>query len=147
MALTTKHISAATCHVNNLDKLIPQINRSLSEKHNPTGPVISSLVNQVMSAIDSVDKIIHKLEDASDNIVVNLDIIQDFEDIQGFDPQEFSEEIKYTRNSIRFKIETRQGYFLTRKIQMENAQALILLTQSKIEKCASATSSRNSSPQ
>ena len=51
----------------------------MSEKHNPTGPVISSLVNQVMSAIDSVDKITHKLEDASDNINVNLDIIQDFE--------------------------------------------------------------------
>ena len=42
MALTTKHISAATYCVNNLDKLIPQINRSLSEKHNPTGPIITS---------------------------------------------------------------------------------------------------------
>ena len=34
-----------------------------------------------------------------------------------------------------------------RKIQMENAQSLILLTQAKLEKSASSTSSRNSSPQ
>ena len=52
-----------------------------------------------------MNKITHKLEDASDNINVNLDIIQDFEDIQGFDSQEFSEDINYMRNSVRFKIE------------------------------------------
>ena len=51
------------------------------------------------------------------------------------------------RNSVRFKIEKLQGDFLTHKIQMENAQALILLTQSKLEKSTSGTSSRNSSPQ
>ena len=50
IALTTKNISAANYCINSRDKLIPQINRSLSEKNNPTGPVIQSLVNQVMSA-------------------------------------------------------------------------------------------------
>ena len=76
LGLTTKHISAASYRVKKLDELIPQINRSLAEKHNPSGPVVTSLVNQVMSAIDSVDAITHKLEESSDNINVNLDIIE-----------------------------------------------------------------------
>ena len=45
IGLTTKHISAASYRVKKLDELIPQINRSLAEKHNPSGPVITSLVN------------------------------------------------------------------------------------------------------
>ena len=109
IGLTTKHISAASYRVKKLDELIPQINRSLAEKHNPSGPVITSLVNQVMSAIDSVDSITQKLEEASDNINVNLDIIQDFEDLQGFGPREFSEDINYLRNSVKFKIDNLQG--------------------------------------
>ena len=144
LGLTTKHISAASYRVKKLDELIPQINRSLAEKHNPSGPVVTSLVNQVMSAIDSVDAITHKLEEASDNINVNLDIIENFEDLDGFDPREFSEDISYLRNSVKFKIDNLQGDFLTRKIQMENAQSLILLTQSKLEKSTSGTSSYGS---
>ena len=59
----------------------------MAEKHNPSGPVVTSLVNQVMSAIDSVDAITHKLEESSDNINVNLNIIVNFENLDGFNPQ------------------------------------------------------------
>ena len=98
--------------------------------------MVTSLVNQVMSAIDSVDAITHKLEESSDNINV---IIRYFEDLDHFDPHEYSEDISYLRNSVKFKIDNLQGDFLTRKIQMENAQSLILLTQAKLEKSASGT--------
>ena len=57
IALTTKNISAANYRISSLDKLIPQVNRSLSEKNNPKGPVIQSLVNQIMSTVESVDQI------------------------------------------------------------------------------------------
>ena len=78
LGLVNKHISSASYRVRKLDKLIPQINKSLAQKHNPSGPVVTSFVNQVMSAIDAIDTIAHKLEEASDNINVNLDLIENF---------------------------------------------------------------------
>ena len=72
LELVNKHISSASYQVRKLDKLIPQINTSLAQKHNPSGPVVTSFVNQVMSAIDAKDTIANKLEEASDNININL---------------------------------------------------------------------------
>ena len=100
-----------------------------------------------MSAIDTIDAIAHKLEEASDNINVNLDLTENFQDLDGFDPREYQEDISYLRRSVKYKIDNLQEDFLTRKIQMENAQSLILLTQAKLEKSDSRSLSRNSSPQ
>ena len=132
-------------HVRKLDELIPQINKSLAQKHNPSGPVVTSFVNQVMSAIDAIDAIAQKLEESSDNINVNLNLIQNFEDLDGFDPCEYEEDINYFRKSVKFKMDNLQGDFLTQKIKMENAQSLILMAHAKLEKSASNASSRNSS--
>ena len=129
IALTTKNISAANYRISSLDKLIPQVNRSLSEKNNPKGPVIQSLVNQIMSTVESVDQIIYKLEESSVNINVNLDIIKDFQEIDGFDPDDFSDDIQYTRRNIKYKLEKLQSEFLICKTEIENAQALKVLTQ------------------
>ena len=78
VALTTRNIAAANYRISSLDKMIPQVNRSLSEKNNPKGPIIKSLVNQILSTVESVDQIISKLEDSSVNVNVNLDIFKGF---------------------------------------------------------------------
>ena len=65
LGLVNKHISGASYRVRKLDELIPQINKSLAEKHNPSGPVVTSFVSQVMNAIDAIDAIANKLEEAS----------------------------------------------------------------------------------
>ena len=83
---------------------------------------MTSFVNQVISAIDAIDAIAHELKESSDNINVNLDLIQNFEDLDRFDPQEYKEDINYFRKSVKFKMDSLQGGFLTQKIQMENAQ-------------------------
>ena len=41
LGLIDKHISSASYHVKNFDELIPQINKSLAQKHNPSGPVVT----------------------------------------------------------------------------------------------------------
>ena len=76
VAVTTRNIAAANYRISSLDKMIPQVNRSLSEKNNPKGPIIQSLVNQILSTVESVDQIISKLEESSVNVNVNLDIIR-----------------------------------------------------------------------
>ena len=79
VAVTTKNIVAANYRISSLDKMIPQVNRSLLEKNNLKGPIIQSLVNQILSTVESVDQIISKLEESSVNVNVNLDIIKDFD--------------------------------------------------------------------
>ena len=146
VAVTTKNIVAANYRISSLDKMIPQVNRSLLEKNNLKGPIIQSLVNQILSTVESVDQIISKLEESSVNVNVNLDIIKDFEEIDGFNPNDFTEDIEYTRRNLKYKIEKLQNEFLVRKTEIENAQALIALTESRMQKSTSLSSSRNSSP-
>ena len=50
------------------------------------------------------------------------------------------------RSNIKYKLEKLQSEFLIRKTDFRNAQALIMLTQSRMEKSTSVSSSRNSSP-
>ena len=96
--------------------------------------------------MESIDQIIYKLEESSVNINVNLDIIKDFQEIDGFDPDDFSDDIQYTRRNIKYKLEKLQNKFLICKTEIENAQALIVLTESRMQKSTSVSSSRNSSP-
>merc|ERR1711954_30874 len=78
-----KNISSATYRVNKMDELIPKINQSLPQQHHPGGPVVTSYVNQVMSAISTIELIAEKVEESSDAININLDLIQNMEDLQG----------------------------------------------------------------
>ena len=126
--------------------MIPQVNRSLSEKHNPKEPIIQSLINQILSIAQSVVEIMAKLEESSVNVNVNLDILKDFGELDNFNPDDFTEDIEYTRRSLRYKIEKLQKEFLIRKTEIENSQALIALTESRMQKSSSVSSSRNSSP-
>ena len=146
VAITTKNIGAANYRIGSLDKMIPQVNRSLLEKNNPKGPIIQSLINQILSTVQSVDEIISKLEESSVNVNVNLDIIKDFGEMDNFNPDDFTEDIQYTKRSLRYKIEKLQKEFLIRKTEIENSQALIALTESRMQKSNSVSSSRNSSP-
>ena len=99
-----------------------------------------------MSAISTIELIAQKVEESSDSININLDLIQNTEDLQGFDPVDYEEDITYFRRNIAFKMDSLQSEFLTCKIALENAQSLISMAKAKMEKSASTSSSRNSSP-
>ena len=58
--------------------MVPQVSRALSEKHNPKGPRVQSLVNQILSVVKGVDDILSKLEEANINVNVTLDILKDY---------------------------------------------------------------------
>ena len=47
-----------------------------------------------------------KVEDNSDSISINLDLIQNTEDLQGFDPDDYEEDITYFRRNIAFKMDS-----------------------------------------
>ena len=87
LGLIKKHISSASYHVKKMDELIPKINQSLAQQHHPSGPVVTSYVNQVMSAIDAIEAIAQKVEESCDTININLDFIQNTEDLDGIDPR------------------------------------------------------------
>ena len=53
----------ANYRLTSLDKMIPQVSRALSEKHNPKGPIVQSLVNQILSVVKGVDDILSQLEE------------------------------------------------------------------------------------
>ena len=93
LGLIKKHISSASYPVKKRDELIPKINQSLAQQHHPSGPVVTSFVNQVMSAIDAIDAIAQKLEESSDNINENLNFTQNFKESDRFDPPEYKEDI------------------------------------------------------
>ena len=84
-----KNISSASYRVKKMDELIPKINQSLSQQHHPGGPVVSSYVNQCMSAISTIKLIAQKVEESSDSMNINLDLIQNTEDLQGFYPNDY----------------------------------------------------------
>ena len=98
-----------------------------------------------MTAISTIELIAQKVEECSDAININLDLILNTEDLEGFDPLDYKEDITYFRRNISFKMDSLQSEFLTRKIQLENAQSLISMAKAKMEKSASTSLSRNSS--
>ena len=61
-----KNISSATYRVKKLDEIIPKINVSLSQQHHPGGAIVSSYVNQCLSAISTIEQIAQKVEEISD---------------------------------------------------------------------------------
>ena len=69
-----------------------------------------------MSAISAIESIAQKVEESSDSINTNLDLIQNTEDLEGFDPLEYKEDITYFRRNISFKMDNLQSEFLTHKI-------------------------------
>ena len=75
---STKIIQNAKYCLTSIDKLVPQISRALSERNNPKGPVVQSLVNQTLSLIKGVDDIVSKLEDSYISVKVTLDIVQGY---------------------------------------------------------------------
>ena len=54
---------------------------------------------------------------------------------------EIGEDIEYTRRNLTYKIEKLQNKFLVRKTEIENEQALISLTESRMQKSSSLSSS------
>ena len=126
--------------------MIPQVNWSLSEKHNPKEPIIQSLINQILSVVQSVDEIIAKLEESNVNVNVTLDILKDYGEHENFNPDDFADDIDYTRRSLRYEIDKLQSEFIIRKTEIENCQSLIALTESRMQKLSSVSSSWNSSP-
>ena len=108
--------------------------------------MVSSYVNQCLSTITSIEQIAQKVEDNSDSISINLDLIKNTEDSQEFNPQDYEEDITYIRRNTAFKMESLQSEFLARKIALDNAQSLISIAKTKLEKAASTNLSRSSSP-
>ena len=75
-----------------------------------------------------------------------MDLIQNTEDLQGFDPDDYEDDIRYINRNTSFKMDSLQSEFITCKIALDNAQSLISMAKAKLEKSASTNSSRNSSP-
>ena len=125
--------------------MVPQVSRALSEKHNPKGPIVQSLVNQILSVVKGVDDILSKLEEANINVNVTLDILKDYGESDQFNPAHFSDDIEYTQKNLWYKIDKLQTEFTIRKHEIENCQSLISITESRIQQTESV-SSRNSSP-
>ena len=77
--------------------MVPQVSRALSEKHNLKGPIVQSLLNQILSVVQAVDDILAKLEEANINVNVTLDLLKDYGESDSFNPTHFSNDIEYTR--------------------------------------------------
>ena len=88
-----------------------QISRALSEKNNPKGPIVQSLVNQTLSIIKGVDEIVSKLEDAYITVNVALDILQDYGVSDQFNPAHFKDDIDHTRKNLWYKNDKLQTEF------------------------------------
>ena len=84
-----------------------------------------------------------KVEDNSDSISINLDLIQNMEDLQGFDPDDYEEDITYFRRNIAFEMDSLQSEFLTCKIALENAQSLISMATNTKSMLSSANKFEN----
>ena len=136
----------ANYRLTSIDKLVPQISRALSQKNNPKGPVVQSLVNQTLSIIKGVDEIVSKLEEAYITVNVTLDILQGYEVSDLFNPANYKDDIDHTCKNLRYKIEKLNTEFTIKKQEVENIQALISMTEARIREAESASSSLNSSP-
>ena len=64
--------------------MVPQVSQSLLEQHNPKGPIIQSLINQILSVVQAVDDIIAKLDESNINVNVTLDILKDYGESENF---------------------------------------------------------------
>ena len=124
---------------------MPQISRALSDKNNPKGPVVQSLVNQTLSIIKGTDEIVSKLEEASITVNVTLDILQDYGVSDQFNPAHYKDDIDHTRKNLQYKIDKMQREFTIKKQEIENLQSLISMTEARLKETESV-SSRNSSP-
>ena len=71
-----KNIASASYRVKKMDELIPKINQSLSQQHHPGGSVVTSYVKQILRKISTIESIAQKVEESSDAININLDLIQ-----------------------------------------------------------------------
>merc|ERR1711954_363099 len=96
--------------------------------------------------IKGVDDIVSKLEDSYISVNVTLDTLQAYKVSELFNPANFKEDINHTRKSLRFKINKLNSEFIIKEQEIENLQALITMTETRIREAESASSSRNSSP-
>merc|ERR1711954_283385 len=96
--------------------------------------------------IKGVDDIVSKLEDSYISVNVTLDTLQAYKVSELFNPANFKEDIDHTRKSLRFKINELNSEFVMKKQEIENLQALITMTETRIREAESASSSCNSSP-
>ena len=102
-------------------------------------------MNQILAVVKAVDDILEKLEEANITVNVTLDILKDYGVSDQFNPAHFSDDIEYTQNNLWYKIDKLQTEFTIRKQEIENCQALISITESRLKETESV-SSRNSSP-
>ena len=142
----TKVIQNANYRLGSIDTLLPQISAALAAKNKPTGPVVTSLVNQTLSLVGGVDDIVAKLNNSFITVNVTLDTLEAYEVSNLFNAEDFKEDIIYTRKSLKYKINTLNKNFLIKKQEIENIQALIAITEARSREVESAGSSRNSSP-
>ena len=80
------------------------------------------------------------------SLSINLDLFDNAEDSNDFHPKDYDEDINYIRKNTEYKMEGLLSEFLAHKIAFNNAQTLISISKSKLEKAASTNSSRSSSP-
>ena len=121
---SNKNIQMANYRLTSINKMVPQVSRALSEKHNPKGPIVQSLVNQIFSVVKGVDDILSKLEEANINVNVTLDILKDYGESDQFNHARFSDDIEYMRKNLRYKIDKLQTEFTIRKHEIEKIVSL-----------------------
>ena len=142
----TKAIQNAKYRLGMIDSLLPQISSALAAKNKPTGPVVTSLVNKALNLVSGVDEIVGKLDSSFVTVNVALDTLEAYEVSDLFNPEDFKEDISYTRKSLRYKITDLTQSFLLKKQEIENMQSLISMQEARSKEIESTGSSRNSSP-
>ena len=127
-----RNLSSASYRIKKLDEITPKINIALSQHNHPTGAVVTSYVNQCLSTITNIEQIIQNIEDSSDSICINLDLIENAENSDQFHAKDYDKDISYIRRSIEYKMEGLQSEFLSHKVAFDNAQTLISTSKSKL---------------
>merc|ERR1712081_165864 len=92
------------------------------------------------------DDIVSKLDDSYIAVNVTLDTLQAYEVNDLFNAANFREDIDHIHKSLKFKIKKSNTEFVIKEQEIENLQALITMTETRIREAESAGSSHNSSP-
>merc|ERR1712081_87978 len=141
-----KVIQNAKYRLGMIDTLLPQISAALAAKNKPTGPVLTSLVNKTLNLVSGVDEIVGKLDSSFIIVNVALNTLEAYKVSNLVNPEDFKEDIIYTRKSLKYKINDLTQNFLIKKQEIENIQSLISMTEARSREIESTGSSRNSSP-
>ena len=111
-----KNLASAEYRLKKLDNTIPKIHTALAQAHDPSGAVVNGYINQSQSTINFIEEIIEKVENDNDVINMNGDIIENTEQTDGFNPEDYTQDIQFIKLTSEYKVEVITSKFLGRKV-------------------------------